>query len=72
MNSSAEVTPLVPRRLSVYVFLGSDADSVRYSGIVRVGADALEDWPGSHAADSLPVLNMNWTWTPFLYYSFCE
>ena len=56
----------------VYVFLGSDADSVRYSGIVRVGADVLEDWPGSHAADSLPILNMNWTWTPSLYYSFCE
>ena len=56
----------------VYVFLGSDEDSVRYSGIVRLGADALEDWPGGFANDSLPVLNMNWTWTPSLYYSFCE
>ena len=56
----------------VYVFLGSDEDSVRYSGIVRLGEDALEDWPGGFASDSLPVLNMNWTWTPSLYYSFCE
>ena len=56
----------------VYVFLGSDEDSVRYSGIVRLGKDALEDWPGEFANDSLPILNMNWTWTPSLYYSFCE
>ena len=50
----------------VYVFLGSDQDSVRYSGIVRLGADALEDWPGKFANDSLPILNMNWLWTPSL------
>ena len=56
----------------VYVFLGSDSDSVRYSGIVRLGADALEDWPGGFANDSLPILNMNWMLTPSLFYSFCE
>ena len=58
----------------VYVFLGSDTetDSVKYSGIVRLGADALVDWPGQFAHDSLPVLNMNWLWIPELFYSFCE
>mgnify|MGYP003309509077 FL=1 len=58
----------------VYVFLGSDVETntVQYTGIVRLGEDALEDWPGQFAGDSLPVLNMNWTWTRELYYSFCE
>ena len=58
----------------VYVFLGSDTetDSVKYSGIVRLGADALKDWPGQFAADNLPVLNMNWLWIPELFYSFCD
>ena len=58
----------------VYVFLGSDTetDSVKYSGIVRLGADALVEWPGQFALDSLPVLNMNWIWMPELFYSFCD
>ena len=58
----------------VYVFLGSDVETntEQYTGIVRLGEDALEDWPGQFAGDSLPVLNMNWTWTRELYYSFCE
>ena len=56
----------------VYVFLGSDRDSVKYTGIVRLCADALEGWPGEFANDSLPILNMNWLWTPSLFYSFCE
>ena len=58
----------------VYVFLGSDVetDSVKYTGILRLGSDALQDWPGQLTNDSLPILNMNWLWTPYLHYSFCD
>ena len=61
-------------KAGVYMFFGvmPGSSDIRYSGVVRLGEDILDDWPGAKTDNGIPLANMMWLDTRALWYPFCN
>lgn len=61
-------------KAGVYMFFGvmPGSSDIRYSAVVRLGEDILDDWPGATTDNGIPLANMMWLETRALWYPFCN